>query len=76
MDGLIFSYYCSWIGFPAKWTKSVLFCVITQRNSLKTFRENLSIPSSRVKKSKKKILENEPGRLSRNVGNELPLYAA
>ena len=39
-----------------------------------TFRENISLPSSRLKKSKKKLHPTD--RLSRNVSNELPLHAA
>jgi hypothetical protein len=45
-------------------------------NSLPRFRENLSVPSSRVKKSKNKTLEYGTGRLSWNVVSELPVYAA
>jgi hypothetical protein len=45
-------------------------------NPLPTFRDNLSVPSSRVKKSNEKkdvlILEDGTDRLSRNVGIELP----
>jgi hypothetical protein len=47
---------------------------------LPTFRDNLSVPSSRVKKSKKKkerkdfmILEDGTDRLSQNVSKEWPL---
>jgi len=50
--------------------------VITQRNYLQIFRENLRVPSSMVKKSKRKTLEDGTTRFRRNVGNELPLYAA
>jgi hypothetical protein len=55
-------------------------------NSLPTFRDNLSLPSSRdLKKVKEKIrgnldfmksLDDGTDRLSRNVGKELPLHAA
>jgi hypothetical protein len=52
-------------------------------SSVPTFRDNISIPSSRAKKSKKKVflrglLDPYDGtdRLSRNVGTDLPLYAA
>jgi hypothetical protein len=41
-------------------------------NSLPTFRNNLTAPNSRVKKSNKKGTD----WLSQNVGKELPLYAA
>jgi hypothetical protein len=47
------------------------------------FRDNLSVPSSRAKKYKKKdkkkdilTLEDGTDRLSRNVSMELPYYAA
>ena len=40
-------------------------------NSLPTFRENLPAPSSRARKFL--TLEDGTGRLSRNVGKELPL---
>ena len=43
-------------------------------NSLLTFRDNLTVPYRRVKKSK--TLEDGTERLSRNVGKNLPLYAA
>jgi hypothetical protein len=43
-------------------------------NSLRTFRNNLSVSSSRVKKSLS--LEDETDRLSRNVGKVLPLLSA
>jgi len=43
-------------------------------NSLPTFRDNLSVPSLRVKKSL--TLEDGTDMLSRNVGKELPHYAA
>jgi hypothetical protein len=42
-------------------------------NSLPTFRDNLLVPSSRIKS---KSLENGTDKLSRNVGKELPLLAA
>jgi hypothetical protein len=45
-------------------------------NSLPTFRNNLSGPSSRVKKLDFLSLEDRTDRLSRNVGKDLPLYAA
>ena len=44
-------------------------------NSVPTFRDNISVPSSRVKKSKK-TLEDGTHKLSRNVCIDLPLYAA
>jgi hypothetical protein len=51
--------------------------------SVPTFQNNRSVPSSRVKKSKKKAffldfltLEDGTYRLSRNVGTDLPLNAA
>jgi hypothetical protein len=46
-------------------------------NPLPTFRDNVSVPSSRAKKSKTLLtLENETDTLSRNVGKGLPLDAA
>jgi len=51
-------------------------------NTLPTFRDILSVPSSRVMKSNHVdpldflIHEDWTGRLSRNVGNELPIFAA
>jgi hypothetical protein len=51
-------------------------------NSLQTFRDNVSVPSSKVKNSKKGTfldflaLENGTDTLSRNVGKGLPLNAA
>jgi hypothetical protein len=51
-------------------------------NPLPTFRDNVSVPSSRVKKSKKSsllvflTLEDGTDTLSRNVGKGLPLDAA
>jgi hypothetical protein len=46
-------------------------------SSVQTFRDNLSVASSRVKMSKQNFLALEDGtdRLSRNVGTELPLNA-
>jgi hypothetical protein len=47
-------------------------------NPLQTFRDNISVPSSRVKKSKKKgplDLEDVIDTLSRNVDKELPFDA-
>jgi hypothetical protein len=44
--------------------------------SLPTFRDNISVPSSRVKNFVYLNLEDETDRLSRNVGNDLPLIAA
>ena len=41
-------------------------------NSLLRFRDNLSVPSSRIKKTKRDGTD----RLPRNVGKELPLHAA
>jgi hypothetical protein len=43
-------------------------------NSVPTFRDNLSVPFSRVKESK--ALEDGTGTLTRNVGTELSRYAA
>jgi len=47
-------------------------------NSLPTFRDNLSVTSSSVIKSKKDFLTLEVGthRLSRNLSNEVALHAA
>jgi hypothetical protein len=47
-------------------------------NSVPTFRDDVSVQSLRVKKSKKNFstLEDETDRLYRNVGTELPLSAA
>jgi len=45
-------------------------------NSLPTFRDNLSGPSSRAKKVDFLYLEDRTARLSRHVGKDLPLYAA
>jgi hypothetical protein len=48
-------------------------------SSAPTFRDNLSVPSSSVKKSKKDflaLLEDGTDRLSRNVYAELPLNVA
>ena len=48
-------------------------------NPLRTFRDNISVPTSRVKKSiglDFLTLEDVTGRLSRNVDKELPLHAA
>jgi hypothetical protein len=44
-------------------------------NSVPTFRDNLSVPSSVVKQPKKTI-EDTNDRLYRNFGKKLPLYAA
>jgi hypothetical protein len=69
---------CAFLGYYAALSGS----------SVPTFRDNLSVPSSRVKMFKKKgvlhpwrrkdflALENGTDRLSRNVGTELPLNAA
>jgi len=43
-------------------------------SSLPTFRNNASIPSSSIKKSK--TLEDGNDRLSRKVGTELPIHTA
>jgi len=43
-------------------------------NSLPTFRNNLSVTYSRVKKSNKLSVPYSRVRVSRNVGKELPLY--
>jgi hypothetical protein len=45
-------------------------------NSLPTFRDNLSVPSSRVKNLGHVTLEDGTDRLSRKVGKELPLLVA
>jgi len=47
-------------------------------NSLPMLQDSLSVPSSRVKNPKKKVLTLEDGidRLTRNVRKELPLFAA
>ena len=49
-------------------------------NLLPTFRDNLSVPSSRVKNPimilRLLILEDGTNRLSRNVGKEMSLHAA
>jgi hypothetical protein len=42
--------------------------------SVATFRDNLTVPYSRVKESK--TIEDGTDWLSRNVGKKLPLYAA
>jgi hypothetical protein len=64
---------------------SALFWGITHRsgNYIPTFRDIISVPSSRVKESKKKvffldffILEEGTDMLFRNVGTELQLYGA
>jgi hypothetical protein len=44
-------------------------------NSLPTFRDDPSAPSSRFRKSALLTLEDGTDRLSRNVGKELPLHA-
>jgi len=49
-------------------SRSALFWNITQRNSLSTFQDNLSVPSSNTKKSWISLYLNF-------VGKELPLYA-
>ena len=53
-------------------------CAAYSGNSLTKFRDNSSVPSSRVKKCFLGFLALEDGtdKLSRNVGKELPLYAA
>jgi hypothetical protein len=62
---------CAFLGYYAAWTG----------NSVQTFRDNLSVPSSRGRKSEEKAffldfltLEDRTDRLSRNVSTELPLY--
>ena len=45
-------------------------------NYVPTIQDNQSVPSAGVKKQKKNTLEDGNGRLSRNVGKELPLLAA
>jgi hypothetical protein len=54
------------------------YYVQSSENLLPAFRDNVSVPSSTVKKSKKNflILENGTDKLSRNVGKGLPLDAA
>jgi hypothetical protein len=42
-------------------------------NSLTTFRNNLSVPISRIKNPRRKPPEDGANSLSRNVGNDLPL---
>jgi hypothetical protein len=46
----------------------------TRKNTIPTFRDILSVPSSSVKQSKE--IENRTNRFSRNTGNQLPVYAA
>jgi hypothetical protein len=55
----------------------VLLCyyAVGGGNYVPTIRDNQSVPSAGVKK-RKKTLEDGNGRLSRNVGKELPLLAA
>jgi hypothetical protein len=64
---------------------STLYCDITEASgySLPTFQDNLSVPSWRVKKSKKKVFmldfltfDDETDKLSRNAAKKLPLEAA
>jgi hypothetical protein len=45
-------------------------------NPLSTFRESVSVPFSRVKKSKKRTLEDGTDTLSQNVGKGLSFDAA
>jgi hypothetical protein len=59
------------------------YCVAYSGNSLPTFRENLSLRSWRVKNPRSFFflfgflaVQGRTDRLSRNVGNEFPLYAA
>jgi len=54
------------------------YYAVYSSNSLPTFGDNLSVPSSRVKKFKNNFLALKDGtdRLSRNVGKAVPLYAA
>jgi hypothetical protein len=54
--------------------KSDLFDAAMNGSYVPTFRDNLSVSSSRIKESK--ILENGTDRVSRNVGTELPHNAA
>jgi hypothetical protein len=56
------------------------FYTANSGNSLQTFRNNLSIPSSRVKNQRSKQLgfftfEDGTNSSSRNVGKELPLHS-
>jgi len=53
---------CAALGFDGAWSGSLL----------PTFRDNPSVLTSRVQQS----LEDGTDRLSRNVGRELPFYAA
>jgi len=59
--------------------RTAFFWVITQRGDfLQTFRDNLSVPSPRVKNPKKGeflTLDDGTDRLSQNVGKELPVLA-
>jgi hypothetical protein len=58
------------------------YYAVSSGNSLPTFRDNVSVSSSRVKKSKKLLfldfltLENATNTLSLNVGKGLPLDTA
>jgi hypothetical protein len=53
----------------------LLYYAASSGNTLPMFWDNISVPSSRVKKSKK-TLEDATDMLSRNVGKALPLNAA
>jgi len=55
------------------WTPLGYYAVYSG-NSLPTFRDKQSVPSTRINKVKKN-LEVMTNRLSRNVGKEIPLYA-
>jgi len=62
--------------FPPQSRCALLGCyVASSGNSLPTFRNNLSAPSSRVKNQKRKKTYGTD-KLSRNVGKELPLLDA
>ena len=54
---------------------SLAYYAACSGNSLPTFRDNLLVPSSKVK-NQFLTFEDGTGRLSRNVGKELPLHAA
>ena len=57
--------------------RSAFFWDITQRTEvIPTFRDTVSVASSRVSKSGIFILEDGTDTFSRNVGKGLPLYAA
>ena len=51
------------------------YCAAGGANSVLTIRDNQLVPSSGVKKQRKKTLEDKTDSLSRNICNELPLLA-